>query len=81
MLKKIKIEKPNSIIGKDDSIFNSSANQIKKIVYDSLKHKTQSEAHKLKKEEAQQYILSQWISEDFLTSNPRPKNPSTKKIL
>ncbi|CAG8856122.1 2592_t:CDS:2, partial [Gigaspora margarita] len=29
-------------------------------------HKTQPEARKLEKEEAQQYILSQWISEDFL---------------
>ncbi|CAG8765218.1 25409_t:CDS:2 [Gigaspora margarita] len=90
-IKKIKFEKPNSIIGKDDSIFNSSANQIEEIVYDPLKHKTQPEAHKLEKEKEQQYILSQWISEDFLASDLKPKseifnnksieNPSTRKML
>ncbi|CAG8646384.1 24622_t:CDS:2, partial [Gigaspora rosea] len=37
-------------------------------------HKTQPKARKLTKEEAQQYILSQWISEDFLTSDLRPSN-------
>ncbi|CAG8854197.1 35206_t:CDS:1, partial [Gigaspora margarita] len=36
-IKKIKFEKSNSIIGKDDSTFNSSANQIEEIVYDPLK--------------------------------------------
>ncbi|RIB20098.1 hypothetical protein C2G38_2180123 [Gigaspora rosea] len=62
-IKKIKFEKPNSIIGKVDSTFNSSANQVEEIVYDpkdypdSLPaHKTQPKARKLEKEEAQQYF-------------------------
>ncbi|CAG8849844.1 4610_t:CDS:1, partial [Gigaspora margarita] len=37
-------------------------------------YKTQPEACKLEKEEAQQYILSQWISEDFLASDLKPSN-------
>ncbi|CAG8836042.1 17081_t:CDS:2, partial [Gigaspora margarita] len=60
-IKKAKIKNPNnSIIGGDDSTFNSSANQIKErtnIFYDSLKHKVQSETCKLTKEETQQYVL------------------------
>ncbi|CAG8480045.1 7196_t:CDS:2 [Acaulospora colombiana] len=37
-----------------------------------LKHKTQLETRQLTENETRQYIVSQWISEDFLASDLKP---------
>ncbi|RIB02179.1 hypothetical protein C2G38_2050258 [Gigaspora rosea] len=79
-IKKVKIEKPNnSIIGKDDFTFNSSANQIEKganIFYDPLKYKTQNETCKSTEEETHNYIRIQWVSEDFNAKDLKSSNIS-----
>ncbi|CAG8590376.1 1147_t:CDS:2 [Diversispora eburnea] len=42
--------------------------------FDPSRHKTQPESRKLTKEDTQQYILSRWVSEDFLASDLRTSN-------
>ncbi|CAG8533887.1 9616_t:CDS:2 [Acaulospora morrowiae] len=42
------------------------------ILYNSKKHKTQLETFQLTENETRQYIVSQWIFEDFLASDLKP---------
>ncbi|CAG8584859.1 4985_t:CDS:2, partial [Acaulospora colombiana] len=42
------------------------------IFYNPKKHKTQLETRQLTENEARQYIVSRWISEDFLASDLKP---------